>query len=60
MLEGVRRLWEAAERREAEVPARGLLDIDEGDAGGSEGFMCGARVVKRRPVERPMTWEKGL
>ena len=49
------------ERREADVPARGLpvsgFWLDER---GSEGVMCGARVVKRRPVERPMTWEKGL
>lgn len=49
------------ESREADVPAKGLPAIAFwGDRAGSEGVICGARVVKRRPVDRPITWEKGL
>lgn len=63
MLEGVRRVCPAVDNNEADVPAKGLwatglvLDVV---AGPVEGRICGARVVNRRPVDSPMTWEKGL
>ena len=61
MLDGVRRVCPAVERSEADVPAKGLLDIGVVVVCGSaEGVICGARVVKRNPVESPMTWENGL
>jgi len=65
MFDGVRRPWLAVDKREADVPARGLLAMAFGGGsscgwGGAEGVMFGARVVKRKPVESPMTCEKGL
>jgi hypothetical protein len=57
--DGVKKLWPAEERREAEVPARGLFErglvgfVERGRR--SVGVICGASVVKRRPVERPIT-----
>ncbi len=61
MLDGVSREWLAVERSEADVPAKGLPDSGFRTAEGvSEGVICVASVVKRRPVDRPMTWEKGL
>jgi hypothetical protein len=66
-LEGVRRLWPALDNRAADVPANGLFfeeeDAERGTSGGGwslAGARSGARVVKRNPVESPMTCEKGL
>lgn len=57
MLLGVRSEWLALERSVADVPANGLL---EERAGGSGGVICGVSVVNLRPVDKPMTWLKGL
>ena len=61
MLEGVRSVWLAVESREADVPDSGLPENGfVGLRGDSEGVTRGASVAKRKPVESPMTCEKGL